>query len=92
MTTPEPFRRDECSSCHAPIIWAQLQSSRPIQIDFEPHAQGNVALSRRPWGVLAAPVKAMLAFGRTDLRRAHFASCPNADAHRKRPARAARYR
>jgi hypothetical protein len=86
----EEFTQDSCASCGAAIIWAQLQSSRRIPIDFEPHVQGNVVLSRRPWGVLASPVKAMLAFGRKDLRRSHFATCPKADEHRRQRERSAR--
>lgn len=79
----EVLKRDQCSSCHAPVIWCVLQNSTPIMVDYEPHPQGNVKIERRPFGLLASTVSAKLAFGRNDLRRAHFASCPHADQHRK---------
>lgn len=83
QVSPDGYRIEPCGSCKAPVIWAVLASSRRIPIDAEPCEQGNVSLSRQPYGVLATPVKAMLAFGRKDLRRSHFATCPNAQKHRQ---------
>lgn len=78
----EEFPRDACPSCRAPIIWCVTNVGRKIPVDYAPHVQGNVSISRQPYGLLATVVSAKLAFGRKDLRLAHRASCKNPPSRR----------
>lgn len=68
-----------CRSCGAEIKWAKTTTGKSIPLDPHPHADGNIELVN---GV--AYVK-----GRSDdpadVRHiSHFATCPNANRHRKR--------
>lgn len=78
------FVRDECESCHAPVIWAVTANAKRMPVDFEPTEGGNIAL--RPGGM--APVATVLSvakqFGRKDLRTSHFATCPDAKLWRRK--------
>lgn len=73
-----------CESCRAPIRWAQTEKGKLIPIDYEPVRGGNlllVALDPRD-APLARPATAQ---DSDTLERfvSHFASCPNADRHRR---------
>lgn len=68
-----------CRSCGAPILWATTLNSRSIPLDVDPVAEiprGAFRLvgtqSPTAEGVDAGPVYV-----------SHFATCPNADDHRK---------
>jgi hypothetical protein len=74
----------ECKSCTAPVIWAVTTLGKPMPVDPEPAEGGNVALSWRAGHVLAEVLSVTKQFGRTGLRKSHFATCPDAAAHRKR--------
>jgi hypothetical protein len=66
-----------CRSCGAAIVWATTENGKPIPLDREP-IRGLFHLDRRPgetFAIGAAPPAYV----------SHFATCPNADAHRKRP-------
>jgi hypothetical protein len=88
----ELFRVEQCRSCHQPIIWAEvLATGKRMPVDAEPPLQGgNVVLDHRGPGnppaarVLTPTQLATTAFGRKDLRTAHFARCPQADGWRRR--------
>lgn len=67
-----------CKSCGAPIRWARSVNDKPILLDAEPHEQGNLELS----GGVARYVTPDLNAIETRYR-SHFATCPNADEHRK---------
>lgn len=75
-----------CKSCGASIIWARTPAGRTIPIDREPSDDGNVRLSYEGHKANA------LVVGKSDdlfsigepRHQSHFATCPNADAHRKR--------
>jgi len=81
-------KTDRCSSCNALVVFAQNPKTLiTMPIDANPVAGGNIRLTERVGGLpLAEVVSRTLAFGRTDLRLSHFATCPNAAAHRKRGA------
>ena len=81
---PSDYTRDECESCSAGIIWTVTTNAAAMPVDFEPADGGNLSLQWRAGKVLSSVVKPALAFGRTDLRKSHFATCPNAAQHRKR--------
>lgn len=73
-----------CRSCGAPIEWALTTAGKRMPLDLEPAPQGNLVLDDDGvvWAVAAAPV-ALLA-KKPPLRQSHFATCPNANHHRKR--------
>lgn len=75
-----------CKSCSAQIVWAQNpRTLKLMPIDAEPVKSGNIRLTERGQGLPTAEVvKADLAFGRTDLRLSHFATCPHAASHRRK--------
>jgi hypothetical protein len=75
-----------CGSCDAPITWAMLPSGKLMPLDATPVPDGNIAARRLDNGDLHARVLKNgdeLADGE---RRgtSHFATCPNAAAHRRR--------
>ena len=79
-----------CSSCGALIVWAVTVKDHPIPIDAKAHPQGNVELEQNP-DPREPPTAHML--GKSDRRVghpppsiryvSHFATCPNAEQHRK---------
>lgn len=80
----QPFRIESCRSCYRPIIWAITERAKRMPVDPEPTKGGNIQLDWRPGG--AAPLARVLPvakqFGKTNLRKSHFATCPNAARHR----------
>ena len=74
-----------CNSCGAPIRWAETTNGRRMPVNAEPDPDGNVVLLYpSPGAALAMIVDP----GQTTLDDAprylsHFATCPNADQHRK---------
>jgi len=83
-----------CRSCGAPVVWAVTPEGRRMPVDAEPVDGGNVLLSPNPTGsqdryapvatVVGKRVQASL-FGDDGPRYvSHFATCPNADLHRRR--------
>lgn len=82
--------RSHCSTCERPLLWAWSEHGKRIPIDPEPTTDGNIVLRRIATG--ADSVAHVL--GRdeeTDEERytSHFATCPQADTHRRRRERAA---
>ncbi len=80
----EPAR---CRSCGAEISWATSPTGTLMPLDGQPTTDGNLAVHRDTRGDLhARPLKA----GEEPLEHerrgmSHFATCPNAAAHRRRP-------
>jgi hypothetical protein len=64
---------DRCRSCNAAIIWATTENGKSMPLDAAPVAQVGVFMFDN--GYAKAPPK---------VYRSHFATCPNADQHRKR--------
>lgn len=73
-----------CRSCQAPIVWAEIGGKR-IPLDAQPVDGGNLAVRREAGGRLVArPITAdhpPLPDEHAGIT--HFATCPNADRHRK---------
>lgn len=71
-----------CKSCGAEIIWALTENGKRIPLDAEPIAPtpGRFLLSNDD-----PPVATAITIAKTPLRQyvSHFATCPNADSHRK---------
>lgn len=90
LTGPPPdltnrFPISHCRTCGARIIWAQTQDLRAKPVDADPHpTAGNLELFDRGPGLAptAIVVPAVKRHGKT-LYRSHFATCPQADLHRK---------
>ncbi len=75
-----------CRSCNRPIFWASCTSTgNPMPVDVEPVPGGNVLLYRRSNGLLRAEVlgKDVPRSPERKYRINHFATCKNADQHRK---------
>ena len=95
MTTVEPPQQlldgrwpvETCAAqdCRAEIVWALTANAKRMPVDAQPSDRGNVAL-RDTGGPapLAVVLGADKAFGRTDLRTSHFATCPAAPSFRRR--------
>ncbi len=83
----------KCRSCGATIVWVLTQAGKRMPIDATPRADGNVQI--KPDGsaqVLKADELADVSRrcsleGHTPrLFTSHFATCPSAASHRKKPA------
>lgn len=81
---------DKCSTCQEPIMWAVTTSGKRMPLDPVPVRNGNVILE----GVGMAPngdelprahvlSKGDVPFGDPPRYVPHFATCPQADAHRQ---------
>ena len=68
-----------CRSCEAPIIWADTQSGRKMPLDEQPTPAGNM--------VYVNGIARTVRYEDRRLARptytSHFATCPNADTHRR---------
>lgn len=75
-----------CRSCSGPIDWAKSDTTgKPVPINHAPDPAGNLAVRRDEDGTLrvrSAPAGAKLAAGE-QRGTSHFATCPNADQHRR---------
>lgn len=73
-----------CRSCGAEIRWERTAAGKPIPLDPEPVADGNLAI--RDDGRVVAYIDGdgeRIALGRPLRYVTHFATCPNADQHRR---------
>lgn len=96
MTTPTPpeYPRTQCTSCKAPIIFAATEHGQKMPLDADPvdpaTGGGNVKLvDRTDAGMLPLAVvvkNPANLFGVKHVWRSHFATCPYAARHRRRPA------
>lgn len=78
-----------CGSCGEPIIWATTHAGRNMPLDARPSPEPtNLRAWRDPSGTLQ--VRDSDGIGSTEAppdaqyATSHFATCPNADAHRKK--------
>jgi hypothetical protein len=74
-----------CRSCQAIIIWARTFDDTRMPLDAEPCPEGNVRLfgDGRARVLTNDERFAAIECGQR-LYRSHFATCPNAKAHRRR--------
>lgn len=84
MTEPV-YPVGKCGSCQAPVIWAiTAADQKQMPVDAVPTSLGTVELMHRSgMAPLATVLGPSRRFGRTNLRTSHFATCPNAEQHRK---------
>lgn len=78
--------RATCSTCASPIEWGRFEKSgKAVPLDVGPVPDGNLVVVRRDSGdvpIVRIATVADRERGGT-LRRAHFASCPQAAEHRR---------
>lgn len=91
-----------CSSCGAPIEWAVSERGKRMRVDADPVTEGNILLSHRRVGEppvalyqspeeieqLRAQHERSPQEGPLLLFLSHFATCPNARAHRRKRTKA----
>lgn len=65
-----------CRTCNAEITWAMTSNGKLIPLDVDLYDNGNIELRDGIAHVVAEP-------GDRPRRRSHFASCPDAVAHRR---------
>ena len=70
----DTFPTSECRSCRKQVIWATTVKGKPMPVDAEPSAAGNVLLQLVAGDVAAIVTKAPVPGGRLS----HFVTCPNA--------------
>lgn len=75
----------ECRSCHAAVIWARTEAGKPMPIDAEPRPDGNLIIVGTLEGSPLVKVDPPGLFDDPSTARyvSHFATCPNADEHRR---------
>jgi len=79
------FTIASCESCHKPVIWAVTVKAKRMPVNAEPEPDGNVALDFRPgMDPLARILTVTRQFGVKNLRKSHFADCPQAAKWRRR--------
>lgn len=81
------FRVEGCKSCGASVIWAVTPAAKPMPVDAEPVKDGNVQLEHRGDDMtpLARVLPVAKQFGKAgQLRKSHFATCPQAGKWRRR--------
>ena len=74
---------EQCRSCPAKVIWAVTERDKPMPVDAEPSLEGTVLLEQQGPRLVARVLPAHRAFGRKDLRKSHFATCPDAASWRR---------
>ncbi|MEU4781055.1 hypothetical protein [Micromonospora sp. NPDC023633] len=78
------YPTEKCKSCPAQVIWAVTERGKAMPVDAEPGPGGNVQLVEQYGQLTAVVVPAKRAFGRTNLRKSHFVTCPQAHEWRRR--------
>ena len=74
----------ECKSCAAPIIWALTGTGKRMPIDARPDPYGRIEITSIRYDVPTITTHPQTPLHVPTLYTSHFATCPNADQHRKR--------
>lgn len=76
---------NHCRSCGADVLWAKTDAGKSMPLDPEPVDDGNVLLYRTPEGLRAVVMsKGDHVPDNASRHKTHFATCPNAERHRRR--------
>lgn len=83
---PDGLRPASCKSCGAKVLWTITESGKRMPVDFDPHPEGDVQLTRGA-DEHGAPAWRSRYVRRGEprpavTRRSHFATCPHASRHR----------
>jgi hypothetical protein len=79
-----------CRSCEAEIVWVKMVvSGKNMPLDADPDPEhGNIIVTKEGYGIpltsLTGPSRDAAKRCGVELRVSHFATCPNADQHRRR--------
>jgi hypothetical protein len=77
-----------CKSCGAELLWTLTERGRKMPLDVDPYTgddpRGLFVLRRQTELAPTAVAVPLDAFPGEPVYRSHFASCPNADRHRRR--------
>lgn len=80
---PADANLSRCKTCHAPIMWTVTPADKLMPLDVMPGPDGNVRLDGDVATVLG-PLEVLLALeAGTPLYVPHWATCPDADQHRR---------
>lgn len=81
------MRIDLCRSCNAAVQWTRTSKGKPMPLDADPHPDGTFLALPDPHAAGPTIAEFIPAALRGQypgkLHRSHFATCPNAAAHRK---------
>lgn len=79
-----------CKSCGAPVVWALTEGRKRIPLDAEPNPaepDRHVPLTIEGGGLEAVgwdgPMRVVRAVPKAGNLRTHYATCPQAKAHRR---------
>jgi hypothetical protein len=72
----------KCRSCTRPMRWVTTIRGSKMPVDFDPHEDGNVVVHRDGRADVYQSTPTEIPGGAT-LHFSHFATCPNADQHRR---------
>lgn len=81
-----------CRSCHAAVVWVVTTAGASMPLDPEPRADGNIEMTgrtrRTKQGGMApevsyVPTQGALIASDEPRYVSHFATCPNAEQHRR---------
>jgi hypothetical protein len=72
-----------CFSCGAEIVWYMTERGRKIPLDPDPTPDGNLILVEDIVRYLTAEQRKQPVTDRRYI--SHFATCPSAEQHRKKP-------
>lgn len=82
-----PFTADvvrRCRTCRAEVVWCHTAGGKSMPIDAQPVPDGNVLVDDGARGLVATVVPAgQVTFDDRPLYVSHFATCPDADTHRR---------
>lgn len=72
-----------CRSCGAAVVWAMTQGGKPMPVDAEPAADGNLVVVEDVAGELRVFVASGRDWPGEPRYRPHFATCPDAERWRR---------
>lgn len=77
-------REGKCRSCYARVWWARNADGTDQILDFEPVPNGNIQFA--DMGKIRYLTKREPALHGIPRYQSHFATCPNREKHRRKPA------
>ena len=79
-----PERPARCRSCGAPIRFVRTVHGHTHPLDWDPVPHGEWTLTTDPKGAEVMLRATHLTSKEADLYTSHFATCPDADQHRRK--------
>lgn len=80
MTKPQPV---PCRSCRAPMFWVITADGKRMPVNATPDPKGGFVLTLKSTGELHAEVAMPSTPANRNRYVSHFATCPQADQHRR---------